>query len=59
MENQVKEALRERSFLILGTEAEDFSQGYETFLHYFVGVEKILKAILTGYKTIFLGQNFG
>ena len=29
--------LRERSFLILGTGAEDFSQGYETFLYYFVG----------------------
>ena len=30
---------RERSFLILGTRAEDFWQGYETFLHYFVGYE--------------------
>ena len=32
--------IRERSFLILGTGAEDFSQGYETFLHYFAGVRK-------------------
>ena len=33
-------ASRERSFLILGTGAEDFSQRYETFLHYFAGVRK-------------------
>ena len=32
--------VRERSFLILGTGAEDFWQGYETFFHYFVGVQK-------------------
>ena len=31
---------RERSLLILGTRAEDFWQGYENFLYYFVGVGK-------------------
>ena len=30
--------IRERSFLILGTRAEDFCQGYETSFHYFVAV---------------------
>ena len=46
--------VRERSFSILGTGAEDFLQGYETFLHYFVGVRKFLEQFLWGYKTIFL-----
>ena len=41
-------------FLILGTRAEDFSQGYETFLHYFVGVRKFLEQFLWGTKLFFL-----
>ena len=32
--------LREQSFLIPGTRAEDFWQGYETFFHHFVWVRK-------------------
>ena len=32
--------LRERSFLIIGTGAEDFRQGYGTFFHYFLGIRK-------------------
>ena len=46
--------IRERSFLILGTGAEDFWQGYETFSHYFVGCKNILRAFFLGYKTILL-----
>ena len=33
-------AIRERPFLILGTGAEDFWQGYENSSHYFVGLRK-------------------
>ena len=43
-------SLREQSFLILSTGAEDFSQGYETFLHYFVGVRKFYEQFLWGAK---------
>ena len=46
--------VRERSFLILGTRTEDFWQGYETFLHFLVGVRKFQEQILMGYKTIFI-----
>ena len=43
--------LREQSFLILGNGAEDFRQGYETFLHHFVGVQN--------FKSNFYGvQNY-
>ena len=51
-------ALRERSFLILGTGAEDFWQGYETFSHYFVGVREYYEQFLWGTKLISL-KNFG
>ena len=44
---------RERSlFLILGTRAEDFWQGYENFFPLLCGGTKILRAIFMGYKTI-------
>ena len=44
-----------RSFLILGTGAEDFLQGYETYS--ICGSTNILRAILMGYKTILLEKN--
>ena len=50
-------AIRERSFLILGTGAEDFWQGYETILYFRAG-RNILRAILMGYKIILLEKNF-
>ena len=46
--------LRESSFSIQGTGAEDFWKGYETLFHYTMGVRKISRAIFTGYKTILL-----
>ena len=42
----------------MGTEAEDFWQGYETF-PLFCGVIKILRAILMGYETMFLEKILG
>ena len=48
--------LREGSFLILSTGAEDFWQGRETF-PLFCGGMKILRAISMGCKTILLEKN--
>ena len=47
-------AVREQSFLIPDTRAEDFWQGYETFFNHFVGVRKFYEQFLMGYKTILL-----
>ena len=44
---------RERSFLILGTRADDFWQGMKLFSVTLWGT-KILRAIFMGYQTIFL-----
>ena len=38
--NSLSSSLREWPFLNLGTGAEDFWQGHETFFHYFLGVRK-------------------
>ena len=46
----------ERSFLILGTGAEDFWQGYETFSHCFAGMRKCIKSNFLGYETILLDK---
>ena len=38
LENAI--SLREQSFLIPGTNAEDFWQGYENFFYHFAGVRR-------------------
>ena len=48
------EIVRVQSFLILGTRAEDFWQGYETFPTILWGWENKLRATFKGYKTILL-----
>ena len=44
------ELLRGQSFLLMGTRAEDFWQGYETIFDYFVGVRKHPEKFLRGTK---------
>ena len=46
--------VKEWSFLTLGTGAEDFWQGYETFCHHSMGGMKLSRNIFMGYKTILL-----
>ena len=50
--------VRVRSFLILGTGAEDFWQGYETFFHNFVGVRKYIKSNFYGVQNYLVWKNF-
>ena len=40
--------------LSLGTSAEDFRQGYETFCYHLVGGTKLARKILMGLVTILL-----
>ena len=42
--------IRERSFLILGSRAEDFWQGHESFFLYCVGVQKCQEQFLWDTK---------
>ena len=53
-------AIREQSFLTVGTRAEDFRQGYETyFVPQFCWGTEILRAISVRYKSISLEKKLG
>ena len=45
--------LREQSFLILGTRAENYRQEYETFFHHFMGVRNFQGNILCSTKPFY------